>query len=64
MGYKLSDYRPTSKVVRVIPFNSSRKKMFTVVDLDGQIILFAKGASEMIVEKCVKTVSGHDMDMN
>ena len=40
-------------VERVIPFNSSRKKMTTAWSEDTKIKIFVKGASEIILDKCI-----------
>lgn len=38
------------------PFNSNRKRMSKVVEVDGKTYVFMKGASEYIVEACDKII--------
>ena len=51
MGYSLNKYRPNDDIIRVIPLNSKRKMMLTIVKFKGQTYLFSKGASEMVLAK-------------
>ena len=45
------------KSARVIPFNSSRKRMVTVWKSGTKYIIYVKGASEVILNKC-KYIAG------
>ncbi|OQE44983.1 hypothetical protein PENCOP_c002G02465 [Penicillium coprophilum] len=53
------DYdRASAEVVDLLPFDSSRKYMITVVRLpSGLHRLYVKGAPEILLEKCVTTVA-------
>ena len=49
--------RSNAKIVQLIPFDSSRKCMGVVVQLDkGQYRLYVKGASEILLEKCTAII--------
>eukprot|EP01094_Clydonella_sp_ATCC50884_P012908 TRINITY_DN23200_c0_g1_i1.p1 TRINITY_DN23200_c0_g1~~TRINITY_DN23200_c0_g1_i1.p1 ORF type:complete len:993 (-),score=402.69 TRINITY_DN23200_c0_g1_i1:268-3246(-) len=41
-----------SKTKKTIPFNSTRKRMSTVIERDGRFTMFTKGASELVLERC------------
>ena len=58
LGYDYRDYRPSNKIVKIIPFSSERKKMSSVYhDLQtGKYILFCKGAPEFMFERCTSIV--------
>lgn len=47
-GYPYERYRPTDRIFKVVPFSSSRKKMFSIVfnDKTQNLRIYAKGASE------------------
>nr|XP_015903633.1 plasma membrane calcium-transporting ATPase 2 isoform X4 [Parasteatoda tepidariorum] len=44
---------PEEKLHKVYTFNSVRKSMSTVVQIEGGFRVFNKGASEMVLQKCV-----------
>jgi Ca2+-transporting ATPase len=49
--------RSNANIVQLIPFDSSRKCMGVVVQLDkGQYRLYVKGASEILLEKCTAII--------
>lgn len=48
----MDQYRPSDDIMRVIPFNSTRKKMMTIVYKNSEMMLYAKGASEMVLDCC------------
>ncbi|KAG9248720.1 hypothetical protein BJ878DRAFT_309245 [Calycina marina] len=55
----VSRTRSSVKIVQMIPFDSGRKCMGVVVQLDdGTYRLYVKGASEILVEKCTEII--HD----
>ncbi|KAG4996877.1 hypothetical protein AAZX31_10G103100 [Glycine max] len=49
--------RGTYKILKVVPFNSVRKKMSVLVGLpDGGVQAFCKGASEIVLKLCNKVI--------
>ena len=60
-GFPLSSYRPSDKIVRVIPFNSKRKKMFAIVynQKTQGLRVFVKGASEIMLQNCTKLIGNN-----
>ena len=53
----LSEERSDDSVVQLIPFDSKRKCMATVVRMDsGKFRMFVKGASELMLAQCSKIV--------
>ncbi|CAD8083816.1 unnamed protein product [Paramecium primaurelia] len=66
-GYSISLYRPTDKIVKVLPFSSRRKKMATVIYYKGFLRVFVKGASEIILNQSTKLIAKgqeHFLDEN
>ncbi|KAL3534395.1 hypothetical protein ACH5RR_002856 [Cinchona calisaya] len=60
LGGDFNDQRRDSKLLKVEPFNSEKKKMSVLVALpDGKIRAFCKGASEIILKMCDKIVDGN-----
>ncbi|CAK74066.1 unnamed protein product (macronuclear) [Paramecium tetraurelia] len=59
LGYQLSSYRPSDNILRVIPLNSKRKMMITIVNHNNKIYLFSKGAPEMVLKKCTKFINSN-----
>ncbi|KAA8520191.1 hypothetical protein F0562_014447 [Nyssa sinensis] len=58
LGGNLNAYQKESKIVKVEPFNSVKKKMSVLVALpDGELRAFCKGASEIILNMCDKIVN-------
>ena len=55
MGEDYVTLRNAVKVVDELPFTTERKYMATVVESDGQKILYAKGAPEVIFSLCSDT---------
>jgi Ca2+-transporting ATPase len=56
LGYLYTDTRTKYKVLAMFPFSSERKRMSTLVQLDGsgdgRAVLYVKGASEIILASC------------
>jgi len=52
----LSTERSNIKIVQFIPFDSKRQCMGTVVELDGLYRLYVKGASEVLLRKCTRSM--------
>ncbi|KAL9030126.1 MAG: hypothetical protein Q9196_001717 [Gyalolechia fulgens] len=53
----LNEVRSNANVVQLIPFDSGRKCMATVIETgDGRFRMFVKGASELMLGKCEKIV--------
>ncbi len=65
----LSVERANAQIVQLIPFDSARKCMGTVIRLsDGRVRMYVKGASEILLAKCSSiiaqpTVSGTEAPM-
>ncbi|MEE6480306.1 hypothetical protein FKM82_012530 [Ascaphus truei] len=54
---------PEETLFKVYTFNSSRKSMSTVLkNNDGSYRMFSKGASEIVLKKCFKILSGNGED--
>ncbi len=54
-GMNVVDYRKNQKIVHEGPFNSDRKRMSTIIELDdGKQYVFMKGASEHMLKVCNK----------
>jgi Ca2+ transporting ATPase len=56
-GVNYEPYRNKEKLLKVIPFNSSRKKMLTAAYHDGKIVVYVKGASEVILNNCTRYIT-------
>ncbi len=51
----VNEERSNANVVQMVPFDSGRKCMATIVRLsDGKYRMYVKGASEILLEKCTK----------
>ncbi|KAL8997523.1 MAG: hypothetical protein Q9169_003218 [Polycauliona sp. 2 TL-2023] len=56
MGH-LNEERSNANVVQLVPFDSGRKCMATVIRLDsGKYRMFVKGASELMLDRCQKVI--------
>jgi Ca2+-transporting ATPase len=52
----LSTERSNVKIVQVAPFDAKRQCMGTVVELDSVYRLYVKGASEVLLRKCTRSM--------
>jgi len=52
MGIDYQQFRDSHEPRLKMPFSSSRKRMSVVLEHEGALCLFTKGASEMILESC------------
>ena len=60
----LNQERSNAHIVQQIPFDSGRKCMGTAVKLDnGKYRLYVKGASELMLEKCQRTILDPTKDL-
>jgi Ca2+-transporting ATPase len=62
LGAKVGIFRenfPTN-AINEYPFNSERKMMSVLYEQDGRYFVYAKGAPEIILEKCIKTYNNGD----
>lgn len=53
-GYDYEKIRESYQVIAKFPFNSSRKRMSVVISYKGHIVLFCKGASELVLKCCTR----------
>lgn len=51
-GMDYAKLRSEAKVVEEIPFNTERKYMQTIIDIDGQNVCLTKGAPEIVFDMC------------
>lgn len=58
LGYPLSQYRPSDKILKIVPFSSSRKCMITCVfhKRTQGVRIYVKGASEILLDECVRLI--------
>ena len=61
-GYPLQMYRPSDSILRSLPFNSVRKRMTTIVKTNRGIRIYAKGASELILNSCTRLIGTNGSD--
>ncbi len=52
LGLKLDTFRQTYPRIGEIPFDSSRKMMSSVNDVNGELIMFTKGSLGEVLSKC------------
>ncbi|KAI9763950.1 MAG: hypothetical protein M1840_008984 [Geoglossum simile] len=54
-----------AKIAQVVPFDSARKCMASIVKLDdGRYRMYVKGASEILLEKCDKIIQSPSTDIS
>lgn len=46
-----------SKILKVLPFSSERKKMTTIYEDGKQILSFTKGAPDFLIDRCTKYIN-------
>nr|XP_043634391.1 calcium-transporting ATPase 2, plasma membrane-type-like [Erigeron canadensis] len=65
LGGDFQSERQKSKVLRVEPFNSTKKRMGVVLELpEGVVRAHCKGASEIILAACEKMINGNGEVVN
>ena len=52
MGHNYENMRKETKIEKLIPFNSERKRMSTIINENGKRIMLLKGASEIVLAAC------------
>lgn len=52
-GKDYEELRKQVKVLKQLPFSTERKMMATLAEVDGATYLFVKGASEIVMKKCI-----------
>lgn len=61
----INEERANAKILQLIPFDSGRKCMGTVVQLEnGKMRLYVKGASEIMLEKCTQILQDPSKDLS
>ena len=65
LGLKKADLVNANPRAGEVPFDSGRKMMSTVHNVDGKFVQYTKGAPDEILKKCTKAyVNGEVVDMN
>ncbi len=65
LGLKKEDLVSANPRAGEVPFDSGRKMMSTVHNVDGKFVQYTKGAPDEILKKCTKAyVNGEVVDMN
>ncbi len=65
LGLKKADLVAANPRAGEVPFDSGRKMMSTVHEVDGKYVQYTKGAPDEILKKCSKAlVNGEIVDMN
>ncbi len=65
LGLKKADLVAANPRAGEVPFDSGRKMMSTVHNVDGKFVQYTKGAPDEILKKCTKAyVNGEVVDMN
>lgn len=52
-GKDYEELRKQVNVLKQLPFSTERKMMATLAEVDGETYLFAKGAPEIVMKKCI-----------
>jgi magnesium-transporting ATPase (P-type) len=52
--YDIQDIRAKNEIIQKMPFSSSRKRMSSLLMSHGKMMLYVKGASEIVLEGCNK----------
>ena len=61
-GYDYSKIRNDDHYLKVFPYNSENKKMATVYQDDkGRLLVFLKGAPELILPFCTKFINKNEV---
>ena len=53
-GEKYEKWRESYPVDKMFPFSSARKRMSSIIHVDGKKIMLVKGASEIVLASCNK----------
>ncbi len=61
-GYKKDDLLETVRVVRTLPFSSSRKMMSVIIENDRGYFLYTKGAPDVLIERCSGFLINNQID--
>eukprot|EP00164_Ancoracysta_twista_P002311 GFYU01003055.1.p1 GENE.GFYU01003055.1~~GFYU01003055.1.p1 ORF type:complete len:980 (-),score=391.20 GFYU01003055.1:461-3400(-) len=54
--FSYKETREAHPIIRLHPFSSAKKRMSTIVKYNGANTLFVKGAAEMVLSLCTKTI--------
>ena len=54
-------FRKDTKLLSQVPFSSDKKRMSSLIDIDGNEIFLSKGAPEVLLEKCEYIQKGRDI---
>lgn len=55
--YNYKNYRPSDKILKIIPFSSERKRMTSVYKSNNSIRVFSKGAPDVLIDMCTRFVN-------
>ncbi|AGV72580.1 cation-translocating P-type ATPase [Lactococcus cremoris] len=61
-GYKKDDLLEKVRVVRTLPFSSSRKMMSVIIENDRGYFLYTKGAPDVLIERCSGFLINNQID--
>ncbi|MGO2644595.1 MAG: cation-translocating P-type ATPase [Lactococcus cremoris] len=61
-GYKKDDLLEKLRVVRTLPFSSSRKMMSVIIENDRGYFLYTKGAPDVLIERCSGFLINNQID--
>ncbi len=61
-GYKKDDLLENVRVVRTLPFSSSRKMMSLIIENDRGYFLYTKGAPDVLIERCSGFLINNQID--
>ena len=61
-GYKKDDLLENVRVVRTLPFSSSRKMMSVIIENDRGYFLYTKGAPDVLIERCSGFLINNQID--
>ena len=61
IGFDYKNLRDLNVRLSELPFDSSRKRMSTVNKINGELVMFTKGAPDVIFSRCTKVLIGNEV---